>query len=189
MKRVLLLLSPGFEELEAVTPLDLLRRAGIEVISASIGPETSVSGSHGIRIEADKKLSDCLEDAFDMVILPGGPGVEGLRADPRVLDLVRRSHAGGVPLAAICAAPLVLADAGVAKEHRVTSFPSVRNELQGRIGAYAEDRVVRDGKLITSRGAGSAEEFSLELIAFLLGSAAAEKVRVSIVARPWPPEA
>jgi protein deglycase len=184
MKRVLLLLSPGFEELEAVAPLDLLRRAGIEVISASIGPGTSVMGSHGIRIEADKNLADCLDGAYDMVILPGGPGVEGLRKDDRVLDLVRRTYAAGIPLAAICAAPLVLADAGIAGDHRITSFPSVRQDLQGRIRDYSEERVVRDGKIITSRGAGSAEEFSLELIAYLLGSAAADEVRDRIIARP-----
>lgn len=187
MKRVLLLLSPGFEEMEAVTPLDLLRRAGIEVISASIGPDLQVTGSHGIRIEADKKIGDCLEEAFDLVLLPGGPGVEGLRKDERVLALVRRAHASGVPLAAICAAPLVLADAGVAKDHRITSFPSARNELQDRIREYSEDRVVRDGKVITSRGAGTAEEFSLDLIAFLIGPEASEKVRTSIIARPSNP--
>jgi 4-methyl-5(b-hydroxyethyl)-thiazole monophosphate biosynthesis len=183
MKRTLLLLSPGFEELEAVAPLDLLRRAGIEVISASIGPELWVKGSHGIRIEADKKLDECLDGPYDMVILPGGPGVEGLRKDARVLDLVRRSEEAGVPLAAICAAPLVLADAGVVGDRTVTSFPGSKQALLGRVGGYSEARVVEDRSIITSRGAGSAEEFSLKLIGFLLGSEAAEKVRASIVAR------
>lgn len=184
MKRVLLLLSTGFEEMEAVTPLDLLRRAGIEVISASIGADTLVTGSHGISVLADTRLDECLNDAYDMVILPGGPGVEAVRKDLRVLDLVRRSHAAGIPLAAICAAPLILADAGVAKDHLLTSFPTTKKDLVGRIREYSEARVVVDGKLITSRGAGSAEEFSLALIEYLLGAAAAEEVRERTVARP-----
>src|SRR5438045_3257901 len=117
MKRVLLILSRGFEEIEAVTPLDLLRRAGIEVVSASTGSELSVEGGRGIRIQADKMLDECLFQRFDMVILPGGPGVENLRKDTRVLELVRRSHGSGVALAAICAAPVILADAGVASGH------------------------------------------------------------------------
>jgi 4-methyl-5(b-hydroxyethyl)-thiazole monophosphate biosynthesis len=183
MKRVLLVLSRGFEELEAVAPLDLLRRAGLEVVSASAQEGLLVEGSHGIRIEADRPLDDCLSQAWDLVILPGGPGVEGLRKDGRVLDLVRRSHEGGVPLAAICAAPLVLADAGVAASHAVTSFPATRTEMEPKAAAYSEERVVVDGKVITSRGAGTAEEFSLALIEYLLGPGAAEDVRRRIVAR------
>jgi len=183
MKRVLLILSTGFEEIEAVTPLDLLRRAGIEAISASTGPSLLVEGGRGVRIEADRLLDGCLEETFDMVILPGGPGVDRLRQDPRVIDLVRRAHSEGVPLAAICAAPVILADAGVAREHIVTSFPSVAEELAGHIREYSEARVVEDGKVITSRGAGSAEEFSLRLIAYLAGAAAADDVRTRIVAR------
>lgn len=183
MKRVLLILSAGFEEMEAVTPLDLLRRAGIEVVSASTGPELTVAGARGVRIQADRMLDACLKETFDMVILPGGPGVEELRKDARVRDLVRRTHEAGIPLAAICAAPLILADAGVAAGHRITSFPGSKPELMGRAKAYSEDRVVEDGKVITSRGAGTSEEFSLRLIAYLLGQPAAEDIRSRIVAR------
>jgi protein deglycase len=183
MKRALLILSAGFEEIEAVTPLDLLRRASIEVVSASTGPELTVLGARGIRIVADRMLDACLREPFDMVILPGGPGVEGLRKDARVLDLVRRTHAAGIPLAAICAAPVILADAGVASGHRVTSFPASKPELAGRAKSYSEDRVVEDGKVITSRGAGTSEEFSLGLIACLLGQPAADDIRSRIVAR------
>ncbi len=183
MKRVLLILSHGFEEMEAVTPIDLLRRAGITVVSASTGPELLVEGGRGIRVQADQMLSECLSQAFDMVILPGGPGVDRLRKDERVLELVRRTHAAGTPLAAICAAPLILADAGVAAGHTLTSFPSARAELQGQVKAYSEARVVEDGNLITSRGAGTSEEFALILIAFLEGPAAAEEIRARIIAR------
>ncbi|HKP94287.1 MAG TPA: DJ-1 family glyoxalase III [Fibrobacteria bacterium] len=183
MKRALLILSRGFEEIEAVTPLDLLRRAGLEVVSASAGAGLLVEGGRGVRVQADRMLDECLSQRFDMVILPGGPGVDDLRKDARVLDLVRRAHGDGVALAAICAATVILADAGVASGHVVTSFPSRKEELQGRVKAYSEQRVVQDGKVITSRGAGSSEEFALNLIAFLLGPVAAQEVRARIVAR------
>lgn len=183
MKRVLLILSPGFEEMEAVTPLDLMRRAGIDAVSASTGPALLVEGGRGIRIEADRLLDECLEEAFDMVVLPGGPGVDRLRRDARVIALVRSAHSAGVPLAAICAAPVILADAGVVREHIVTSFPSVAGELSEHVREYSEARVVEDGKVITSRGAGTAEEFSLRLIACLEGADAAEDVRKRILAR------
>jgi 4-methyl-5(b-hydroxyethyl)-thiazole monophosphate biosynthesis len=183
MKRALLILSEGFEELEAVAPLDLLRRAGVETVSASAGAGLLVAGGRGVAIQADRMLDECLSERFDMLILPGGPGVDKLRKDARVLDLVRRAHAEGVPLAAICAAPVILADAGVAQGHVITSFPSREAELRGQVKAYAQDRVVVDGKVITSRGAGTAEEFALGLIAYLLGPAAAETVRSQIVAR------
>lgn len=183
MKRALLILSEGFEEMEAVTPLDLLRRAGVEAVAASTGPGLVVAGARGVRVQADRMLDDCLAERFDMLILPGGPGVDKLRRDARVLDLVRRSHAAGVPIAAICAAPVILADAGVAGMHTLTSFPAREAELKPVAKAYVRDRVVVDGKLITSRGAGTAEEFALALVAYLQGPAAAESVRTQIVAR------
>jgi protein deglycase len=183
MKRVMLILSAGFEELEAVAPIDLLRRAGVDVVTVSTGPELAVAGGRGIRILADRLLDDCLEERFDMVVVPGGPGVPDLRKDDRVLDLLRRVHAEGTPIGAICAAPLILADAGLLTDHTVTSYPGSKPELLGRVKAYSEERVVEDGGLITSRGAGTSEEFALRLISRLLGPAAAETVRSSIVAR------
>jgi 4-methyl-5(b-hydroxyethyl)-thiazole monophosphate biosynthesis len=183
MKRVLIVLSRGFEELEAVAPLDLLRRAGIEVLAASTGADLAVAGGRGIVIVADVLLRDCLSERFDMLILPGGPGVEDLRRNQAVINLVRRYREEGVPIAAICAAPLVLADAGVLADSKVTSFPASREGLQGRIREYSEERVVVDGGIITSRGAGSSEEFALKLIEILLGAPAAEDVRRRIVAR------
>ncbi len=183
MKRVLLLLSPGFEEMEAVAPLDLLRRAGIEVVTAAVGPEILVRGSHGIQILADSRFEDCQVSDYQMVILPGGPGAESMRKDVRVLAMLKRAHALGIAMAAICAAPLILAEAGVTGDRIVTSFPSVQSKMTGLIGAYSQNRVVVDQGIITSRGAGSAEEFSLALIEFLIDDAAAEAVRESILAR------
>lgn len=183
MKRALLILSEGFEEMEAVAPLDLLRRAGIEAVAASTGTGLTVSGGRGIKVQADRLLDECLGERFDILILPGGPGVDRLRKDQRVVELVRRYHEEGVPVAAICAAPVILADAGVAQSHRLTSFPAREAELKPVAKAYVQDRVVVDGKVITSRGAGTAEEFALALIAYLLDDAAAEAVRKQIVAR------
>jgi 4-methyl-5(b-hydroxyethyl)-thiazole monophosphate biosynthesis len=169
--------------MEAITPLDLLRRAGVEVVSASTGPGLTVSGGRGIKVQADRPLDECLSERFDMVVLPGGPGVDKLRKDGRVVELVRKAYREGVPIGAICAAPVILADAGILSGHVVTSFPAREAELREAAKAYVKDRVVVDGKLITSRGAGTAEEFSLALIAFLLGNDAADTVRSQIVAR------
>ena len=129
MKRALLILSPGFEEMEAVAPLDLLRRAGIETVAASAGPALEVEGGRGIKLKADCMLADCPRAKFDLLILPGGPGVDGMRQNPAVLELVRQFHAEGKPIAAICAAPLVLADAGVLTGRRVTSFSAPREVM------------------------------------------------------------
>lgn len=183
MKRVLLILSEGFEEMEAVTPLDLLRRAGLEVVSASTGTGLPVAGGRGVPVVADRMLDDCLAERFDMVVLPGGPGVARLRKDARVLDLVRKAHGAGTPVAAICAAPAILADAGIAEGHVLTSFPGLEAEVKAKAKAYSRDRVVVDGTIITSRGAGTAEEFSLAIITYLLGAPAAETVRTQILAR------
>lgn len=178
-----MLLHPGFEEIEAVVPMDLLRRAGVEVVSASTGPETGVSGGRGIIVQADRMLSEIVDMQFDMLLLPGGPGVDNFRKHPDVLEWVRKFHSENRFLAAICAAPLVLLDAGVLSGKKVASFPGTEGELRAHVLACVDERVCVDGKLITSRGAGTSEEFALALIEALIGSEAAEDVRRRIVAR------
>lgn len=166
MKRVLVPLAEGFEELEAVTVIDILRRAGIEVVVASLAG-SPVTGSHGIRIAADTPLAAVVEQDFDMIALPGGmPGAEHLRNDPRVADFVRRLHGRGRPIAAICAAPMVLAAAGVLAGRRATSYPGFLGE------ASTGEAVVVDGNVITSRGPGTALDFALTLVEALMGPAA-----------------
>ena len=186
MNRVLLILNEGFEEVEAITPIDYLRRAGCVVKTVSTSKSLWVTGSHAIRIEADALLADEFAHAamhYDVLLLPGGPGVETLRQKPEVLELVRRFSVPPLRLAAICAAPLVLADAGVLKGRTITSFPSAENELKAIALAYLSDRVVIDGNLLTSRGAGTAEEFSLALIAWLENRELSEAIQRRIVAR------
>ena len=183
VKKVLVLLHPGFEEIEAVVPMDLLRRAGVEVVSASLGPDLGVTGGRGIIMQADILASEIGTQEFDMLLLPGGPGVKKFRKESWVLDWVRKFHREGRFMAAICAAPLVLLDAGVLSGKKVASFPGTEEELRGHVLACVDERVCVDGKLITSRGAGTSEEFSLALILLLMGDAVAEDVRHRIVAR------
>jgi 4-methyl-5(b-hydroxyethyl)-thiazole monophosphate biosynthesis len=177
MSRVLVPLAEGFEEIEAVTVVDLLRRAGVEVHTASLdGPR--VTGSHGIALMADIALDAAAADDYDMIVLPGGmPGAEHLKNDPRVISLLRRFAAEGRYAAAICAAPRVLAHAGLLEERAATSFPGFLNAGSAPGIRLRDEAVVVDGKVVTSRGAGTAMEFGLTLIALLKGEAAAQSVR------------
>lgn len=189
---ILVLLGDGFEEIEAITPIDILRRADLRVLTVAVGENLTVRGSHGIAVMAEALLTDVLgphgrpqssQPNPPLLLLPGGPGIAALRQNPLVLEMVRRQFAAQARLAAICAAPLVLAEAGVLRDRQVTSFPGVAVELRPKVGGYSEERVVIDGHICTSRGAGTAEEFSLALVAWLRGPEAAERVRRSIVAR------
>jgi 4-methyl-5(b-hydroxyethyl)-thiazole monophosphate biosynthesis len=174
MKRVLVPLAEGFEELEAVTIIDILRRAGVEVVVASLAG-SPVAGAHGIRLEADAPLEALLAQHFDMIALPGGmPGAEHLRRDPRIAALVKRLHAAGRPVAAICAAPMVLAAAGLLAGRRATSYPGF---LDGAAAAtVVGDTVVVDRGVITSRGPGTALDFALALVEELEGRAARQAI-------------
>lgn len=176
MARVLVPLAEGFEEIEAVTVVDLLRRAGIEVHTASLdGPR--VTGSHGIALMADIALDAALADDYDMIVLPGGmPGAEHLKNDPRVISLLRRFAAEGRYTAAICAAPSVLAHAGLLEERAATSFPGVLNANSAPGIRLRDEAVVVDGKVVTSRGAGTAMEFGLALVGLLEGAEARRQV-------------
>ncbi|MCL4315674.1 MAG: DJ-1/PfpI family protein [Gammaproteobacteria bacterium] len=168
-KKVLVPLAQGCEELEAVTIIDLLRRAEITVVSAGLdaGP---VRASRGTRLLPDATLDEALKQDYDMVVLPGGqPGSDNLNRDPRVHALLKRMADSGKFTAAICAAPSVLAHAGLLKGKHATSFPGVLEELS-HSGVILQDQpVVKDGKIITSKGPGTAMDFALELIELLSG--------------------
>jgi len=178
-KRVLCLLAPGFEEIETVTPIDLLRRAGAEVIVASVNGEPSVTGRSQITLRADAALADVANEDFDLLIVPGGPGVKALRADGRPAKLAEAFHRSGKVVAAICAGPTVLKDAHLLENRRFTAHFSVYEELPD---ALAEERVVRDGEILTSRGAGTAVDFGLALVQALFGAEKSSEVAQAIMA-------
>ncbi len=178
-KRVLCLLFDGFEEIEAVTPIDLLRRAGLEVTVAAIGESLNIRGRSGIVIKADTPLgSSHTAGNFDLLLIPGGPGVVFLRNDGRAARLAANFHAAGKWIAAICAAPLVLEDAGLLDGRNFTAHSSTHQDLTGA----SHERVVTDGQLITSRGAGTAQDFALALITALAGQNTAGTVGAAIMA-------
>jgi 4-methyl-5(b-hydroxyethyl)-thiazole monophosphate biosynthesis len=177
-KRVLCLLVPGFEEIETVAPIDLLRRAGAEVTIASVTGAKLVTGRCNVTVQADATLDDVAAQEFDLLLLPGGPGVKALREDGRPANLAKAYVQKGKPVGAICAAPTVLADAGLLAGKRFTAHFSVHGELPQ---ARAAERVVEDGPIITSRGAGTAVDFGLALVRRLFGETTASDVAKAIM--------
>ncbi|MGC4086481.1 MAG: DJ-1/PfpI family protein [Polyangiaceae bacterium] len=177
MPKAIVLLAEGFEEIEAVTVLDVLRRAGVEVTAASLGA-VDVRGAHDIWLRADASLDSVDSTTFDALILPGGqPGSSNLQRDARVLTLTRRFVAASKLTAAICAAPTVLESAGVLSGRRATCYPGY--DLPS--ARFEESAVVEDGPIVTSRGAGTAFEFSFALVRRLCGAAVADAQREKLL--------
>ncbi|MGD0017197.1 MAG: DJ-1 family glyoxalase III [Verrucomicrobiia bacterium] len=183
MSKVLVPLAPGFEEIEAITIIDILRRAGIEVV---------VAGTQAGPIEASRKtkhLPDCtLDDVhageFDMLVLPGGQlGATNLRADPRIRHIIEVLRTKNRRLAAICAAPTVLAACGVLKDRMATSHPSVRAEVAAATAKVSDERVVVDGPVVTSQAAGTAMEFAFKLVELLCGPDKVAEVNRGVLAK------
>lgn len=176
MASVLVPLAEGCEELEAVTIIDLLRRAGIEVVVAGLEGGL-VRCSRGTVICPDASLGQALQKEYDMVVLPGGqPGSNNLEKDSRIRELLVRMAQSNKFTAAICAAPKVLASAGLLQDRNATSFPGVLEDMQVNGLKYRQDPVVRDGNVITSRGPGTAMDFALELIELLSGKPKRDEV-------------
>ena len=162
MKKVAILFHEGFEEIEALSPCDVLRRAKVQC--DLVGMEHSeVESSHGVTIKMDKCFDDNM-DQYDMIILPGGlPGATFLRDDARVIELIQRYHTQGKWIAAICAAPIVFAKAGVTQGKHVTSYPTFRDHFT-QVIYHDQEGVIVDGHMITACGAGVALEFSYEIL-------------------------
>ena len=178
MPKVLVPLAQGCEEVEAVIIIDLLRRAKIEVVSAGLDAQP-VTASRGVRLIADTTLEEALGQEFDMIVLPGGmPGMTHLKNDPRIIALLQKMAREGKYICAICAAPAVLAEAGLLTGRSATSYPGFLDNLPGV--ANKNDPVVRDGKVITSRGPGTAMDFALELIEVLAGKAQRDEVEAGL---------
>ncbi|MBC3887426.1 DJ-1 family protein [Acetobacterium paludosum] len=182
MMNVIIFLAAGFEEVEALTVVDYLRRVKqITVHMISIGDTLQVSGSHHIEVKADKQIDELSKiDSYEAVIIPGGmPGAANLRDDQRVVKIVREMNEAGKLVAAICAGPIVLEKAKIIDGKKVTSYPGFEKDLPNSI--YQEDAVVKDGNIITSRGPGKAVDFALEIVTVLAGEKEAESLRKNIL--------
>ncbi len=182
-KKVVLVIAEGFEEIEAVTPIDTLRRAGFDVTVAAAGPSRSVQGYHGVRLEADTLLKD-IKETPDAVVLHGGiPGAENLAKSKELSALLLKMKSEGRLIAAICAAPaLVLAPLGILEGKKATCYPGYEKELSAGKAVFSPERVVVDGRVLTSRGPGTALEFSLEIVRNLADDKTAEKLSKALLA-------
>lgn len=170
-------LAEGFEEIEATTTIDILRRAGINVTTAGL-PSSIVRGSRGVRIIADVKMDDVNFDKFDGMILVGGdPGWKNLSMSKRIIDAVQKYNGSKKTLAAICAAPCILAKAGILADRRATIYPGMERELP----RPRSDKVIADGHIITSQGPGTAVDFALKIVEMTVGKEKVAKVKRDIV--------
>ncbi|MBO5608831.1 MAG: DJ-1/PfpI family protein [Eubacterium sp.] len=181
MKKAYIFLADGFEEVEGLTAVDLLRRAGIEVVMVSIKDDVNIKGARGINVVADTTISESLTDA-DMVILPGGmPGTNYLKASDEVKNLVNAYNDAGKYVAAICAAPTVFGEMGILQGKKATCYPGLEHGLLGAMLPGEDYSVVQDGNIITSRGVGTAIDFALKLIEVLIDKKKADEIAESIV--------
>ncbi|WP_129723901.1 DJ-1 family glyoxalase III [Xylanivirga thermophila] len=181
MMKAIVFLAEGFEEVEALTVVDYLRRKDIGVDTVSITQNNMVKGAHDITLIADKKIDDINNlDRYDGAIIPGGmPGAINLRDNARVIEILSIMNKDDKMVAAICAGPIVLQRAGIIAGKRVTSYPGFEEKLKDSI--YMEEPVVRDGNIITSRGPALAVDFAIEIIKYLRGEEKAEELKEDIL--------
>ena len=177
---IYLFLAEGFEEIEALTPVDVLRRAGLEVKTVAVGTSKTVKGSHGIEVVADVLESELGNDVLEAIILPGGmPGTTNLEESAIVIDTLMRAIINGSLVCAICAAPSILGICGYLKNKKATCYPGFEEYLDG--ATFTDERVVRDGNIITAKGMGCAAEFALCIVEALLGKEKADEVALSAI--------
>ncbi len=175
MPKVAVILADGFEEVEAMAIIDVLRRAGIDTVVAGLH-DGHITSARNVKVIPDTVIDTVRADDFDMVVLPGGqPGSDNLNADPRVKELIRSFSQKGKLTGAICAAPYVLANAGVLAGKHATSYPSYKDRLGGAL--YEEKSVVTDGNVLTSRGAGTALTFGLAIVERLISKEKAQQIK------------
>ncbi len=176
---ITVLLADGFEEIEALTPVDMLRRAGKKVVTVGITGKT-VTGAHGIPVIADCEPKDLPHGKIECLILPGGmPGTKNLDESPETDALINRTLSDGGRLAAICAAPSVLGKRGLLRGKKATCYPSFERFLEG--ATHSTEKVVTDGNVTTSRGAGTAMDFALELVSLLVSPEKSEELGAGVI--------
>ncbi len=180
MSKICIFMADGVEEVEALSVVDLVRRAGITIDMVSIMGKKSIDGSHGIVIEADKLIEDIDASEYDGLVCPGGlKGTNNLKADDRVAELIRKFFGDGKLVSAICAAPTVLGAAGVLEGKNATCYPGCEDGLTG--ANKLTDKVVKDGNIITSRGMGTAIDFGLAVVEYFTDEATANDLAKKIV--------
>ncbi len=173
----MLLLASGFEEIEATTVVDVLRRCGVEVVVAGIEPQV-IEGAHGIKLVSDISIDEINVEEFEAVICPGGnPGYLNLRKDSRVLAMIKEAFDSNKLVAAICAAPAVLAEAGILRGRNCTIYPGMETELEKGGGKPKKDLVVEDGNIITSQGPATALLFAFRVASRLVDKKTTDIVR------------
>ena len=178
--KILVTLADGFEEIEAINVIDILRRAGIDVVTAGL-KDGLVEGSHGVRVMPDTSLGRINHKDLDGLVLPGGaPGFINLGKDERILNMIRELNQANKYVAAICGAPSVLIKAGVLQGRKATVHPSGEEEVRS-CAQFSSDRVVVDGNIITSRTPGTAMEFALKLVEVFVGKKKMEQVKAQIL--------
>ncbi len=179
MPRVAVLLADGFEEVEAMAIIDVLRRADITVVIAGLHGG-HIEGAHYVKVIPDTTVDAIHVDNFDMLVLPGGqPGADNLNADGRVIDLIRDFHTKGKLTGAICAAPYVLANAGILDGKQATAYPSFGDKL-GK-ARYVDKNVVSDGQVLTSKGPGTALQFGIAIVERLMSKERAEAIKEAML--------
>ena len=179
MSKVLIPLTDGFEDIEAVSVIDVLRRGGVEVVTASCmrGPE--VVSAHGIAMKADEPIDKAVKDKYDAIVLPGGPGTRSLLDCAPLVERLRSQKEDGGLVCAICAAPTVFGKLGLLEDKKAICYPGMEDQLTGARVTY--EPAVRDGNIITSRGMGTAIDFGLEILAYYEGREAAAELAEKIV--------
>jgi len=174
--KALVFLAPGFEEIEAVTIVDILRRSNIQVTTAGLTPNP-IEGAHKLKIFSDKSVDEISDQEFDAIICPGGaPGYKNLRKDPRVIRIIKNAYKQNKVVAAICAAPAVLSDAGILENKNCTIYPGMEDDLIRGKGTPKQENVVVDCNIVTSKGPATALEFALKLVEILAGKQVADEV-------------
>ena len=180
MAKICVFTADGFEEIEGLTVVDLLRRAGAEVLMVSVKEGLTVKGAHNIELKADALFDEVCYEDVDILVLPGGmPGTLNLRNHEKLCGLLKEFAAKDKKIAAICAAPMILGELGLLKGKKATCYPGFEDKLTE--AELCTDRVVRDGNITTSRGLGTAIPFALELISQLYGKEKAEEIKKSVI--------